>query len=178
MRRDAGSPRSVRGVWMEELMLRVRWKRAYSQYQRSCSKYLYLPCFCTPNITRTTVLPPSHSVFERVVTTRALAQCNSRPKTAFTANTPSATAILSIIFWAVISGDCLTGPHILLARVSWRVCLYFLLTHLSRLLGNMFFSARLHMWFQRNGAPPHYSRRVRQWLCKINLAGLVADVTL
>jgi hypothetical protein len=91
--------------------------------------------------------------------------CNSQTKTAFTANSLSVRQF-SINLWAAILGECLTGHRNLLARVKWRVCLNFLLTHLSGLVENRPFRARLHRSFQRDGAPSNYSRRVRHWMCK------------
>jgi hypothetical protein len=40
----------------------------------------------------------------------------------------------------------------------------FLITIVSGLLQDVSFSTCLHMRFQHNSAPPHYSHEVRQWL--------------
>jgi hypothetical protein len=39
-------------------------------------------------------------------------------------------------------------------------------THSSGLLEDMSFKTHLHTWFHNNGAPPHYSHEVCQWLSK------------
>jgi hypothetical protein len=58
--------------------------------------------------------------------------------------------------WAGILGDCLTDPHILLARVSGR--------GYTEVVYCVSFNTRLHISFKYNGAPSHYSREVRQWM--------------
>jgi hypothetical protein len=59
---------------------------------------------------------------------------------------------------------CLIGPHISPAGVSGCDYLNFVRTHLSALLEDVSFNTHLHVWFQHDGVPTHYSREMRQWL--------------
>jgi hypothetical protein len=86
--------------------------------------------------------------------------CNSQPKTALTANSLSART--------VILCECLIISSILLTRIRWCVCPHFLLTYLSRLKKIMPLSARLHTWFQLDGAWSDDSRRVRHCMWSSN----------
>jgi hypothetical protein len=57
------------------LYIMYRWKgRPSSSPKTYHSSYTYLLCFCTPNITRTGVIPVSHSVCARISAT----QCTAR----------------------------------------------------------------------------------------------------
>jgi hypothetical protein len=58
------------------------------------------------------------------------------------------------------------GPHMLPAWVSGCSYLNFVQSHLSGLLEDVSFNAYFHMWFQHNGASPHYSYEVCLWLSK------------
>jgi hypothetical protein len=115
-----------------------------------------LPWFWMPYIKRATLLSLSHSIFERAGTTRRTCKTRNLQQSAkdyfYRRLNISKDSNLC---------ECLICPRILLARVRWRVCLHFLQTHLSRLLVSMPLSARLHTWFQLDGVPPDYSRRVR-----------------
>jgi hypothetical protein len=71
---------------------------------------------------------------------------------------------MTVLLWDRILGDSLKGPHILPARFTGSDYFNFLRTHLSGLLEDVSLSTRLHVWFQREGAPPHYSGEVHQWL--------------
>jgi hypothetical protein len=68
-----------------------------------------------------------------------------------------------INLWAEILCNWLICPHILPARVSGRNSLQFLWTHLSGLLEDVSFSMHLHIWFQHDGGPLHFSCEVGQW---------------
>jgi hypothetical protein len=52
-------------------------------------------------------------------------------------------------------GDCLTGPNILLTRVSGFDYLDFLHTHFTGLLEHASFNKHVHTWFQHDSATPH-----------------------
>jgi hypothetical protein len=56
------------------------------------------------------------------------------------------------------------NPYILPARISGCGYLNFHLTHFSGLLEDVSFNTRLDTRFQHNGAQPHYSLEMRQWL--------------
>jgi hypothetical protein len=58
----------------------------------------------------------------------------------------------------------LIGPYILQARDDGRDCLNFLPAHLSPLSEDVLLSMRLHIWFQHDDAPQHYSCEECQWL--------------
>ncbi|KOC60704.1 hypothetical protein WH47_07447, partial [Habropoda laboriosa] len=42
--------------------------------------------------------------------------------------------------------------------------LHFLQTYLTDILDNMELEERRNMWFQQDGAPPHYMSAVKSWL--------------
>lgn len=70
----------------------------------------------------------------------------------------------SLNIWAGIFGDEIIGPHILPNRMNANDFLAFLSTDLPELLEDIPLAARARMWFQCDGAPPHYGIEVRRWL--------------
>ena len=70
----------------------------------------------------------------------------------------------SINVWAGIVGDHLIGPYELPGRLNSERYLEFLQTTLPTLLEDVPFNIRAAMWFQHDGAPPHFGRQVRSWL--------------
>lgn len=70
----------------------------------------------------------------------------------------------SINMWAGILGDRLVGPFILPQRLNGDNYANFLSQHLPELLENIPLNIRREMWFQHDGAPPHYSLLARQVL--------------
>ena len=61
-------------------------------------------------------------------------------------------------------GDEIIGPHILPNRVRGDDYADFLRDDLPELLEDLPLNIRQSMWFQHDGAPPHYSMRVRRYL--------------
>lgn len=66
--------------------------------------------------------------------------------------------------WAGILGNQVIGPHILPNRVNANNFLLFLTDNLQDLLEEVPLATRAEMWFQMDGAPPHYGIAVRRWL--------------
>jgi hypothetical protein len=80
-----------------------------------------------------------------------------------TISSNSVLSIYSLEFWVTA---LFVGPHILLAQVSGCVYFNFHWTSLEGLLEDVSLDMHLHMWFQHDIAPPHYSHEVHQWLSK------------
>jgi hypothetical protein len=70
----------------------------------------------------------------------------------------------SINVWAGIIDDHLLGPNVLPARLTGNDYLQFLREELPVMLEDVSLTVRKKMWFQHDGAPAHYSLRVRQFL--------------
>lgn len=70
----------------------------------------------------------------------------------------------SINVWAGIAGNQLLGPHELPRRLNGDTYLEFLNTTFQDFLEDVPLNVRRNMWLQHDGAPPHSSRRVTQWL--------------
>jgi len=70
----------------------------------------------------------------------------------------------SLNVWAGILNGNLLGPYILPTRLNGDHYLEFLQNVLPVLLEDVPLLHRQHAWFQHDGAPPHFSRNVRQHL--------------
>lgn len=70
----------------------------------------------------------------------------------------------SVNVWAGIIGDYLIGPHFFPQRLNGEVYLDFLRNHLPVLLEDVPIGLRNTMWLLQDGAPPHFSLAVRQFL--------------
>ena len=66
--------------------------------------------------------------------------------------------------WCAVMDDQLTGPFILEGRLRGETYLRFLQEELPRLLEDVPLNKRGRMYFQHDGAPPHSSREVRNFL--------------
>lgn len=70
----------------------------------------------------------------------------------------------SINVWAGILGPYLIGPYFFEGHLNGLMFLNFLSHQLPVLLQELPLNIRTTMWFQLDGAPPHYHREVRQFL--------------
>lgn len=70
----------------------------------------------------------------------------------------------SINVWAGVIGDRLIGPYVLPQRINGQTYLAFLQNVLPELLDDVPYGDRLEMWYMHDGAPPHYSISVRDYL--------------
>lgn len=70
----------------------------------------------------------------------------------------------SVNVWAGIIGDHLIGPYVLPPRLNEELYLQFLQNNLQQLLEDVPLATRRNMWFMHDGAPPHFSIAVRQFL--------------
>lgn len=61
-------------------------------------------------------------------------------------------------------GDVLIGPIVIPQRLNSENYLNFLRNDLNLLLEDIDLQTRITMWFQHDGAPPHFGRAVRDWL--------------
>lgn len=66
--------------------------------------------------------------------------------------------------WAGLVGDCLVGPYLLPTPLTSANYLIFLEEVLPGLLQSVPHTVRRNLWFQHDGAPPHYGRCVRSHL--------------
>ena len=66
--------------------------------------------------------------------------------------------------WAGIVGDHLIGPYLMPSLLTGPNYTLFLRNVLPDLLDNVPIATRRRMWFQQDGAPPHYSREAREFL--------------
>jgi len=66
--------------------------------------------------------------------------------------------------WCAVLDDQLIGPFILEGRLTGEAYLRFLQEELPRLLDDVPLNKRGRMYFQHDGAPPHFSREVRNFL--------------
>ena len=67
----------------------------------------------------------------------------------------------AVNIWAGIVGDYLLGPYMLPPRLRWPMYRLFLEVHLPMLLEDVPLHIRRRMWFQHDGAPPHFADPVR-----------------
>jgi len=70
----------------------------------------------------------------------------------------------SVNVWCAVLDEQLTGPFILEGRLTGEAYLRFLQEELSRLLEDVPLNKRGRMYFQHDGAPPHFSLEVRNFL--------------
>ena len=70
----------------------------------------------------------------------------------------------SVNVWAGILGNHLIGPYIFPATLNGNTYNAFLLNTLPLLLEDVTLNVRRSMWYQQDGAPPHFSRAVRDTL--------------
>lgn len=70
----------------------------------------------------------------------------------------------SLIVWCGIVNGNLIGPYFFDENVNSHNYLQFLINDLPKLLENVDLHTRVRMWFQQDGAPPHYARIVRDYL--------------
>jgi len=70
----------------------------------------------------------------------------------------------SVNAWCAVLNDQLIGPFILEGRLTGEVNLRFLQEELPRILEDVPLNKRGHINFQHDGAPPHSSREVRNFL--------------
>ena len=70
----------------------------------------------------------------------------------------------SVTEWCAVLDDQLIGPFILEGRLTREAYLRFLQEELPRLLEYVPLNKRGRMYFQHDGAPPHSSREVRNFL--------------
>lgn len=73
----------------------------------------------------------------------------------------------SVNVWAGIIGDYLIGPFFLPARLNGQYYRQFLEEELPGLLEEVPIFVRNQMWFMHDGAPPHFSIQVRNFLNQI-----------
>lgn len=73
----------------------------------------------------------------------------------------------SVNIWAGIVNDTLIGPYMLPNRLNRQTYLTFLRDVLPELLHNLPLEVRLNMWFQHDGAPPHFANEVRDFLNEV-----------
>ena len=66
--------------------------------------------------------------------------------------------------WCAVLDDQPIGLFILEGRLTGETYLRFLQEELSRLLEDVPLNKRGHIYFQHDGAPPHFSREVRNFL--------------
>ena len=66
--------------------------------------------------------------------------------------------------WCAVLYDQLIGPLILEGRLTGEAYLSFLQEELTRLLKDVPLNKRSRMYFQHDGAPPHSSREIRNFL--------------
>lgn len=70
----------------------------------------------------------------------------------------------SVNVWCGMIGSQLIGPHIFEGKLTGNVYANFLKTELPLLLEDVPLKTRLRMLLQQDGAPPHYSREVKDYL--------------
>lgn len=70
----------------------------------------------------------------------------------------------SVNVWAGILGDTFLGPYVLPERLNGATYLQFLQNVLPDYLDDVPLGIRRQIWFMHDGAPPHFSRAVRDFL--------------
>jgi len=70
----------------------------------------------------------------------------------------------SVNVWCAVLDDQLIGPFTLEGRLTGEAYLRFLQEELPRLMEDVLLNKRGCMYFQHDGAPPHSSREVRNFL--------------
>ena len=66
--------------------------------------------------------------------------------------------------WCGVIGDQLTGLYIFPQRLTGDIYTNFLQDELPALLENVPLQTLLQMYYQYDGAPPHFSQVIRQYL--------------
>ena len=61
-------------------------------------------------------------------------------------------------------GDQVIGPHFIEGNLNGNIYLNFLEEYLPLLLEDVPIETRQNMWYQHDGAPPHWSTNVREYL--------------
>jgi hypothetical protein len=70
----------------------------------------------------------------------------------------------SVNVWLGVLGDNFIGPFFLPNRLTGEAYLHFLRTTLPTLLEDISLENRLDVWFMHDGAPPHFSNNVKDYL--------------
>ncbi len=70
----------------------------------------------------------------------------------------------TINVWAGVVGDIFLGPYVIDGSLTGEKYLDFLQHNLPQLLDQLTQQQREELIFQHDGAPPHFSNDVRQWL--------------
>ena len=70
----------------------------------------------------------------------------------------------SVIVWCGIVNVYLIGPYFFDGNVDRHTCINLLRDHLPGLLENVDLETKQRMWFQQDGAPPHFALIVREFL--------------
>jgi len=70
----------------------------------------------------------------------------------------------SINVWAGIINNFVIGPFFFEGTLTGRSFIHFLENDFEELINNVPQDMRNEMWFQLDGAPPHFAINVRQWL--------------
>lgn len=70
----------------------------------------------------------------------------------------------SLNVWCGIADSRIIGPHFFEETLNGERYLQFLQRDLFGLFEDVPYATRLNMWFQQDGAPPHYARSVRNFL--------------
>ena len=70
----------------------------------------------------------------------------------------------SLHVWVGICNGQIIGPHFFERTINGEMYLDFLQNHFPGYLEDIPINVRQRMWFQQDGAPAHYSRRVRRFL--------------
>lgn len=70
----------------------------------------------------------------------------------------------SVNVWAGIIDKHIIGPYFFSTTLNGNTYLNFLRNELNSLMDSVPLSTRRDMWFQQDGAPPHFATSVRTWL--------------
>lgn len=70
----------------------------------------------------------------------------------------------SLNVWAGILNNRILGPILLPNRINGQDFLHFLTVDITEELDNLPLNMLRNLWFQLDGAPPHFTRNVQQWL--------------
>lgn len=69
----------------------------------------------------------------------------------------------SVNTWCGIVGDRIIGPHFFEGPINGEMYNDFLINNLPEMLNSIEIQQE-HIWFQQDGAPPHFARQVRETL--------------
>lgn len=70
----------------------------------------------------------------------------------------------SVNVWCGIVDSKIIGPHFFEETLNGERYLQFLREDLPALFDDVSYETRMNMWFQQDGAPPHFARLVRNYL--------------